>query len=218
MWREPDEGIWEVRGPRRQFVHSKVMAWVAFDRAVKAVEQFGRPGPVGTWRTVRDEIHEWVCRAGFDADTQAFVQYAGAKDVDASLLFIPMVGFLPPDDPRVIGTIRAIEERLLVGGLVQRYAPRPSVDGLPVGEGAFLACSFWLADCYALQGRRDDAIFLFERLVSLANDVGLLAEEYDPRTRRFVGNFPQAFSHVALVNTAHNLARWGSGPAEHRRQ
>ena len=217
IWQEPDEGIWEVRGPRRHFTHSKVMAWVAFDRAVKGVEQFGLEGPLERWRAVRDRIHESVCREGFDAGVGAFVQSYGSKEIDSSLLMLPLVGFLPATDPRVLGTVRAIERSLLRDGFVARYATHPAVDGLPPGEGAFLPCSFWLADNYALQGRTAEATELFERLSGLANDVGLLSEEYDPVTRRLVGNFPQAFTHVSLINTALNLTA-PRGPAEQRKE
>jgi GH15 family glucan-1,4-alpha-glucosidase len=215
-WREPDEGIWEVRGPRRQFTHSKVMAWVAFDRSVKAVEQFGVDGPADRWRQLRDEVHAEVCRAGYDAERNTFTQFYGSRELDASLLMIPLVGFLPPEDPRVSGTVLAIERELMWRGFVRRYRPRQHIDGLPGGEGAFLACTFWLADNYALQGEHDKARRLFERVLAICNDVGLLAEEFEPESARHLGNFPQAFSHVALVNSAHNLART-RGPAEQRR-
>jgi GH15 family glucan-1,4-alpha-glucosidase len=205
VWRQPDEGIWEVRGAPRHFTHSKVMAWVAFDRAVKTVECFGLEGPIEHWRRLRQEIHDEVCRHGFDAELGSFVQAYGSKTLDASLLLLPAVGFLPPEDPRVRGTVAAIERRLVVDGFVLRYDTAEAADGLPPGEGAFLACSFWLADAYVLLGRMADAQRLFERLLALRNDVGLLAEEYDPKAGRQVGNFPQAFSHIALVNTAHNL-------------
>jgi GH15 family glucan-1,4-alpha-glucosidase len=214
-WRDDDEGIWEVRGPRRPFTHSKVMAWVALDRAVKAVERFGLDGPVERWRKVRADIHEDVCRNGFDRELGAFVQYYGAKQLDASLLMMPLVGFLPARDSRVLGTVAAIQKHLTQDGFVARYQTTPEVDGLPPGEGAFLPCSFWLADNLALQGRQTEARALFERLLDLRNDVGLLSEQYDPVERRLVGNFPQAFSHVGLVNTARNLTR-RDGPAEHR--
>jgi GH15 family glucan-1,4-alpha-glucosidase len=214
-WREPDEGIWEVRGPRRHFTHSKVMAWVAFDRMVKAVERFGVEGPADRWRAMRDEIHGEVCRRGYDAARNTFVQFYGGADLDASLLMIPLVGFLPAGDPRVAGTVAAIERALMTDGFVARYPTHPHVDGLPPGEGAFLACTFWLADNYMLLGRHELARQTFERLVGLCNDVGLLAEEYDVARGRLVGNFPQAFSHVGLVNTACNLSR-GLHPAEHR--
>ncbi|HYT25746.1 MAG TPA: glycoside hydrolase family 15 protein, partial [Actinomycetota bacterium] len=206
-WQQPDEGIWEVRGPRRHFTHSKVMAWVAVDRAVKAIEFYGTRGPLARWRALRRQLHEEVLRNGFDAERNAFVQYYGAKHLDASLLMIPLVGFLPATDPRMRGTVAAIERELMQDGFVLRYPAEVAegVDGLPGGEGAFLACSFWLADNLTLAGRHDEARDLFERLLDLRNDVGLLAEEYDPKTGRQVGNFPQAFSHVALVNTAHHL-------------
>jgi len=218
-WQEPDEGIWEVRGPRRHFTHSKVMAWVAADRAVQAVSRYGNHGPVDRWRALRDAIHEEVVTKGFDAERETFTQYYGSKDLDAALLMIPLVGFLPPDDPRVLGTLAAVERELTTPeGFVRRYAGPETdhVDGLPPGEGAFLACTFWLADNYGLVGRVDDGAALFERLLSLRNDVGLLSEEYDPRARRLVGNFPQAFSHVSLVNTAHNLSRGVKQPARYR--
>jgi GH15 family glucan-1,4-alpha-glucosidase len=215
VWSEPDEGIWEVRGPRRLFTHSRVMAWVALDRAVKAVERFRLDGPVERWRAVRDAIHADVCRQGYDAELGAFVQFYGSKLLDASLLMIPLVGFLPADDERVRGTVRAIERHLARDGFVARYHTHPDVDGLPRGEGAFLPCSFWLADNLALQGRQAEARQLFERLLAVRNDVGLLSEEYDPVAGRLLGNFPQSFSHVGLVNTAGNLTQ-GGGPAEHR--
>jgi GH15 family glucan-1,4-alpha-glucosidase len=214
-WSEPDDGIWEVRGPRRAFTHSKVMAWLAFERGVRLIEELGAEGPLERWRRARDRIHEDVCSHGFDASSGSFVQYYGSQRLDASLLMIPLVGFLPATDARVVGTARAVEERLMSGGLVRRYENDPEVDGLPRGEGAFLPCSFWLADNFALMGRTDDARRLFERLLGLCNDVGLLSEEYDVVSGRLAGNFPQAFSHVSLVNTAHNLSRAG-GPA-HRR-
>jgi GH15 family glucan-1,4-alpha-glucosidase len=205
-WQQPDDGLWEIRGPRRHFTHSKVMAWVAFDRAVKGVEKFGLEGPVEHWRRVRSAIHAQVCEAGFDAQRNTFVQSYGSTDLDASLLLIPLVGFLPAGDARMRGTIAAIEGELMVEGLVRRYSSASGVDGLPPGEGAFLPCSFWLADNLALLGRQDDAEALFERLLALSNDVGLLPEEYDPRARRMLGNFPQALTHVALVNTARLLS------------
>ena len=215
-WREPDEGIWEVRGPRRHFTHSKVMVWVAFDRSIKAVEQYGLEGPVDRWRELRAEVHAEVCRQGYDAERNAFTQYYGSREVDASLLMIPLVGFLPAGDPRVVGTVKAIEQDLMWNGLLQRYRPTTDVDGLPPREGAFIACTFWLADNYTLQGRYDEARQLFERLLGLCNDLGLLSEEYDPGVRRQLGNFPQAFSHVMLINTARNLTR-AHGPAEERK-
>lgn len=204
-WHQPDEGIWEVRGPRRHFTHSKVMAWVAFDRAIKTVEEYERDGPVERWRRIRDAIHADVCANAYDERRGTFVQYYGGEELDAALLMIPLVGFLPPEDPRVRGTVEAVERDLTVDGLVMRYHSREVEDGLPPGEGAFLACSFWLCDALNMIGRRDDALRRFEDLLALCNDVGLLAEEYDPRARRQLGNFPQAFSHIALINTAHNL-------------
>jgi GH15 family glucan-1,4-alpha-glucosidase len=216
-WRRPDEGLWEVRGPRRHFTHSKVMCWVAFDRAVKAVERFGLDGPVDAWRARRAEVYDEVCRRAFSRERNAFTQHYGSHEVDASLLLLPLVGFIPATDPRMRGTVEAIEQDLLWNGVVQRYRTHPEVDGLPPGEGAFLACSFWLADNYVLQGRLDEARELFERLLGLCNDVGLLAEEYDPSGDRMLGNFPQAFSHVMLVNTAHNLAG-ARHPAEERKE
>jgi len=215
IWREPDEGIWEVRGPGQHFTHSKVMAWVAFDRAVKSVEQLGVDGPIERWREVRDAIHEDVCRNGFDHEIGSFVQAYGSKALDASLLLLAIVGFLPSSDPRIVGTVRAIETRLLVSGFVFRYDTGQTEDGLPPGEAAFLACSFWFVDNLVLQGRVAEARTMFERLLAVRNDVGLLAEEYDPSTLRQMGNFPQAFSHVALVNTAYNLTRY-QGPVEER--
>jgi GH15 family glucan-1,4-alpha-glucosidase len=204
-----------VRSGRRHFTYSKVMAWVAFDRAIKSAEEYRLDGPLDRWRTLRTEIHADVCRKGFDPQQQSFVQSYDSKELDASLLLLPVVGFLPPKDPRVIGTIEAIEHRLMVGGFVQRYDTSRSDDGLPPGEGAFLACSFWLVDAYVMLGRLDDAQVLFKRLAALCNDVGLLSEEYDPRSKELLGNFPQAFSHVALVNSAFNLTR-ASKPAEQR--
>jgi len=204
-WVEPDAGIWEVRGPPRHFTYSKVMAWVAFDRAVKMVEGMGLPGPLERWRELRDRIHRDVCERGYSERRGAFVQSYGSEGLDAALLLIPITGFLPATDPRVLGTVEAIQHELTVDGLVQRYLTHEGLDGLPPGEGVFLACSFWLADNLCLQGRRREARELFERLLGLTNDVGLLAEQYDPAARRFLGNFPQAFSHVALVNTAFNL-------------
>ena len=205
-WREPDEGLWDVRGPRRPFTHSKVMAWVAFDRAVKDAQAFGLDGPVERWRQVRAAIHAEVCALGYDARANTFVQSYGSPHLDASLLLIPQVGFLPPEDPRVRGTVDAIERQLVVDGLVLRYSSATGVDALPAGEGAFLPCSFWLADSLVLTGRREEGEALFERLLALSNDVGLLSEEYDPRQRQFLGNFPQALTHMALVNTARLLS------------
>jgi GH15 family glucan-1,4-alpha-glucosidase len=215
VWPEPDEGIWEVRGPRRHFTHSKVMAWVAFDRAIKGVERFGLAGPVERWRATRAAIHDEVCRRGFDPARNTFVQYYGAEALDASLLMLPLVGFLSREDPRVRSTVEAIERELMYQGFVFRYPTHPHVDGLPPGEGVFLACTLWLADNLILLGRRDDARRVFERVLALRNDLGLLSEQYDPDTRRLLGNFPQAFSHVSLINTACNLAR-RVGPAAAR--
>src|SRR6516225_1366895 len=201
IWTQPDEGVWEIRGPRRHFVHSKVMAWVAFDRASRMVQEFGEDGPLDRWVKLRTDIHDEVCRLGFSRELNSFVQYYGGKEVDASLLMLPLVGFLPPEDPRVQGTVAAIEKNLMQDGLVERYRTKGSVDGLVGNEGAFLACSFWMVDNYVLQNRIDEARSLFEHLLSLRNDVGLLAEEYDAKERRQLGNFPQAFSHLALVNS-----------------
>ena len=213
-WRQPDEGIWEVRGGPQHFVHSKVMAWVAFDRAASDVRGSGEAAT--RWRAIADEIHAEVCERGFDRELGSFVQAYSSKLLDASLLLIPIVGFLPADDPRIKGTLRAIEERLLIGGeFVMRYESEHARDGLPPGEGAFLACSFWLIDNYILQGRRADARALFDRLIARCNDVGLLAEELDPLTGRMLGNFPQAFSHVGLINAALSLSR-DVGPVEER--
>lgn len=213
-WREPDEGLWEVRGGRRQFVHSKVMAWVALDRAVRTLEHHPElgGGDIEGWRALRDEVHREVCEKGYDPERNTFTQYYGSRELDASLLLIPRVGFLPPDDPRVVGTVDAIGAELARDGLVRRYSTEgPQVDGLPGGEGTFLVCSFWYADALHAVGRAKEARDLFERLVGLANDVGLLAEEYDPVAGRQLGNFPQAFSHVGLVNTA--LALFGEEDA-----
>jgi GH15 family glucan-1,4-alpha-glucosidase len=216
-WKGPDEGIWEVRGPRRHFTHSKVMAWVAFDRMIKSAVQFKLDGPVDRWRAHRRAIHEEVCARGYDPARNTFVQYYGARELDASLLMIPLVGFLPASDPRVAGTVAAIERELTHDGFVARYPTESSVDGLPPGEGAFLACTFWLADNYALLGRDEDARRAFKRLLGLCNDVGLLAEEYDAKAGQFLGNFPQAFSHVGLINTANNLSH-AHGPAADRQR
>lgn len=207
VWQTPDEGIWEIRGPSRHFTHSKVMAWVAFDRAVKTIEQFNVDGPVERWRAVRDRIHAEVCAHGYNAARGCFVQSYGGHELDAALLMLPLVGFLPASDPRIQGTVKAIEEDLLVDGLVRRYRTEAVTDGLPQGEGVFLACSFWYVDNLVMQGRQDEARALFAKLLALRNDVGLLAEEYDPRVQRLVGNFPQAFSHIALVNSALALSK-----------
>ncbi|MEO8347070.1 MAG: glycoside hydrolase family 15 protein [Betaproteobacteria bacterium] len=214
-WQRPDNGIWESRGGLQHYTYSKVMAWVAMDRAVKAIEEFGLDGPVEHWSETREQIHADVCARGFDAARGSFVQFYGSRELDASLLLIPQVGFLPADDPRIRGTIEAIERELVIDGLVARYHTEKSDDGLPAGEGFFLPCSFWLADSLLLLGRAAEAEALFERLLTLRNDVGLLSEEYDLHNRRALGNIPQALTHVALVNTARNLSRHG-GPAEHR--
>jgi len=217
-WREPDEGIWEIRGARQHFTHSKVMAWVAADRAVKGVTMSGLDGPVDRWRALRDQIHEEVCREGYDPDRNTFTQYYGSKSLDAALLLIPAVGFLPPEDPRVHGTVAAIERELCHDGFVQRYtqsADLAHVDGLPPGEGAFLACTFWLADAHILTGNTERGREIFDRLAGIANDVGLLAEEYDVTAGRMVGNFPQALSHLQLVDTAYNLTQ-AAAPARQR--
>jgi GH15 family glucan-1,4-alpha-glucosidase len=221
VWGTPDQGIWEVRAEPEHFTYSKVMAWVAMDRAIKGVEKFGLEGPVEHWRGTRQRIHEEVCLRGYDAKQGCFTQAYGSPHLDASLLLIPLVGFLPASDDRVQSTIDCIERRLVTDGLVLRYDTELTDDGLPPGEGAFLACSFWLADAYVISGREAEARALFERLVGLRNDVGLLPEEYDPTQRRFLGNFPQAFSHVALVTTALNLERRPERephPAEQRAQ
>ena len=206
-WKQPDDGIWEVRGPRRHFVHSKMMAWVAVDRLIRSAEMGRFETDTARWKTLRAAIHQQVCQEGFDPDLNSFVQYYGGKHLDASLLMMPLVGFLPSDDPRVVSTVKAIETHLMSNGFVGRYTQDPAVDGLPHGEGTFLPCSFWLADNYELQGRHDDAVRMFERLLAIRNDVGLLSEEYDSIGKRQLGNFPQAFSHVGLVNTAFNLSR-----------
>jgi GH15 family glucan-1,4-alpha-glucosidase len=214
-WEKPDEGIWEVRGPRRPFVHSRMMAWVAFDRAIKAIERMGLQGPLERWRVLRARIHEDVCAKGFNPSRGAFVQYYGSNELDAALLLMPLVGFLPATDPRVIGTVEAIQRELMSDGLVRRYLTEAVVDGLPPGEGVFLPCTFWLVDCLQAIGRYDQAHEIFNRLLKLTNDVGLLSEEYDPNLKRQLGNFPQAFSHISLINSAYNLTM-ARGPAKHR--
>ena len=216
-WMEPDHGMWEFRDDPRQFTLSKAMAWAAFESALKTVEQCRLDGPRDRWRALRDQIHAEICARGFDRERSTFTQSYGSRELDASLLQLPVIGFLPGDDPRVLGTIRAIERELVADGFVHRYrtGPGPNPDGQPGSEGAFLACSFWLVDALILAGRRDEARALFERLLAVRNDVGLLSEEYDTRHRRLVGNFPQAFSHVALINSARNLSV-ERGPARQR--
>lgn len=214
-WDQPDNGIWEIRFKRQRLTHSNVMCWVAFDRAVRTVERFGLEGPLERWKSLREQVRRDVCEQGYNRELKSFVQSFGGSELDASLLLLPLVGFLPPDDERIRGTVAAVERELLDDGFVRRYRSREDVDGMPAGEGAFLPCSFWLADNYALRGESDKARRLLDRLVGLANDVGLLPEEYDPATRRFLGNFPQAFTHVALVNSARNLGR-RLRPGEHR--
>ncbi|MGA3250547.1 MAG: glycoside hydrolase family 15 protein, partial [Paraburkholderia sp.] len=207
IWQEPDEGIWETRGGRQHFTFSKVMAWVAFDRAIKSAESFDLSGPIDHWRKIREQIHAQVCEKSWNAQLNAFTQVYGGDELDASVMLLPQVGFLPPSDPRVIGTLAATEKYLLRDGFVMRYRTTEVDDGLPPGEGTFLACSFWMVDNLAMQGRVAEAEEMYERLLSLVNDVGLLAEEYDPAAKRLVGNFPQAFSHVALVHTGLNLMK-----------
>ncbi len=214
IWRQPDEGIWETRGGRKQFTYSKVMTWLAFDRMIKDAEDHQLTGPIDEWKAIREEIRELVLEKGFHPGKNSFTQHFDTDALDASLLLIPLVGFLPHDDPRVLGTTAAVERELLKDGYVLRYSTTDSTDGLPPGEGAFLACSFWLVDNWNMQGRRDDAVALFERLLTLRNDLGLLSEEYDPAAKRMTGNFPQAFSHTALITSAMNLAQ--AGPAQFR--
>lgn len=214
VWRQPDEGIWEIRGPKRHFTHSRIMAWVAFDRAVKDFEAFGMDGPIDRWRALRDQLHAEICKHGFSQKRNSFVQYYGGHELDASLLMMTEVGFLPANDPRVVGTVAAIEKDLLRDGFVDRYRTESGVDGLPQGEGAFLLCTFWLADNYALMQRQEEAEQLFENLLSIRNDVGLLAEMYDPVSHRQLGNFPQAFSHLGLINTARILCKNHYGETE----
>jgi GH15 family glucan-1,4-alpha-glucosidase len=218
-WMKPDEGIWEIRGPRRHFTHSKVMAWVAIDRAVRAVEEFGLEGDAPRWKALRQTIHDDICAKGFHPERKAFTQFYGSEKLDASLLMIPLVGFLPPTDERVESTVDLIAKELVCDGFVQRYHPEESaaIDGLPPGEGAFLPCSFWLADCLHLMGREKEARILFQRLLDARNSLGLLSEEYETTRHRLIGNFPQAFSHIGLINTARNLSA-KIGPAEHRAQ
>jgi GH15 family glucan-1,4-alpha-glucosidase len=215
-WREPDEGIWEVRGGRQHFTHSKVMAWVGVDRAIRDVELFGFPGPVHRWRALRDEIHHEIMSEAFDDEIGSFVQSYGSKEMDAALLMLPFVGFISADDPKMVGTVAAIQDRLMVDGFVRRYDTASRVDGQPGGEGAFIPCTCWLADCLSLQGHDEQARELFERVLAVRNDVGLLSEEYDVANGRLIGNFPQAFSHVSVIGTARNLSRGMVGPAERR--
>jgi GH15 family glucan-1,4-alpha-glucosidase len=218
-WKKPDAGVWEMRGEPRHFTHSKVMAWVGFDRAVKAIEKFGQAGPLEKWQKLRDRLKDEICERGYDRSRNTFTQFYGSEQIDAALLMMPLVGFLPPTDERIRGTVRAIERDLMHNGFVDRYSAEESeaVDGLPGGEGSFLPCSFWLADNYALGGRLNEARALFERLLEVRNDVGLLSEEYDPEAGRLLGNFPQAFSHVGLINTAQNLSE-KTKPAESRKE
>jgi GH15 family glucan-1,4-alpha-glucosidase len=214
LWEQPDEGIWEVRGPRRHFTHSKLMAWVALDRAVKGVEHYGLAGPLARWRAIRQQIFEDVCANGYSARRNAFVQHYGSDDLDASLLMLPLVGFLPPSDARVRGTVQAIERELVSDGFVARYKTRPEVDGLPPGEGAFLLCTFWLVDNLVLLGRQADAQRIFDGVLAARNDVGLLSESFDVKERRLVGNYPQAFSHIGLINAAQHLSGWRAPAGE----
>jgi GH15 family glucan-1,4-alpha-glucosidase len=206
IWREPDDGIWESRGDRRHYTYSKVMAWVVFDRGVRLAERFGLDAPIERWKAIRDEIHAEVCERGYDAERRTFTQYYGSRELDASVLNIPIVGFLPGDDERVTGTIDAVRRELGRDGFVSRYSTSETDDGLPGDEGQFLACSFWLVSALALNGRVDEARALFERLAGLSNDLGLLSEEYDVVRRRQVGNFPQAFSHLALITSAQAIS------------
>ncbi|HET6725005.1 MAG TPA: glycoside hydrolase family 15 protein [Gammaproteobacteria bacterium] len=215
-WGDEGSGIWEMRGPPRDFTYGKVMSWVAFDRAVKAIERYGLEGDADHWRMLRDTVHGEICEQAYDKKRNTFVQYYGGESLDASLLMMPLVGFLPPDDERIKGTVAAIQNNLMQDGFVMRYSQAKDSDGVSGTESAFIICSFWLADDLAMMGRRDEARELFDRLLSIRNDVGLLSEEYDPKTHRLLGNFPQAFSHVGLINTAHNLSLQKKGPAEHR--
>jgi GH15 family glucan-1,4-alpha-glucosidase len=217
VWNQPDQGIWETRSKPKHFTHSRLLCWVAFDRAVRSCDRFNLDGDIERWRTIRDTIHADICTHGYDAARNTFIQYYGGESLDAALLLIPQLGFLPVDDPRVAGTIAAIERELLRDGFVRRYAVEEVDDGVGGEEGAFLACSFWLADAYVMLGRTEDAMRIFDRLLTLRNDLGLLSEEYDPRQRRLLGNFPQAFSHISLINTACNLADT-HGPARQRAQ
>jgi GH15 family glucan-1,4-alpha-glucosidase len=214
-WPRADKGIWEIRASAKHFTHSKLMAWVAYDRAVKGVEDFGLSGPLAEWKAERDRICDEILRNGWSEKRKSFVQYYGGEALDAALLMIPTVGFLPADDPRVISTVDAIKRDLMEDGLLMRYRPEETEDGIAGGEATFIVCTFWLADALCMTGRYDEAEEIFERLLGLRNDLGLLAEEYDPRARRQLGNFPQAFSHVGLINTANNLIS-AAGPAKQR--
>jgi GH15 family glucan-1,4-alpha-glucosidase len=216
IWEQPDQGMWESRGGPQHYTFSKIMAWVAVDRMIKDATHFHLSGPVEEWRALRETMRERILREGYDAGRNSFTQYFGGTELDASLLLIPRTGFLPPDDPRVLGTVAAIEKDLFIDGFVMRYRTQSHLDGLPAGEGAFLACTFWLVDAYVALGRREEAEKLFDRLVNLSNDLGLMSEEYDPGRKRLVGNFPQAFSHVALVSAAMSL--WKGGKAIHHPQ
>ena len=219
VWQLPDDGIWEIRGPQRHFTQSKVMAWVAFDRAAKMCELAGRTEqPIEKWRKLADQVKAEVCEKGFNAEKNSFVQYYGSDQLDSSLLMLARVGFLPPTDPRIIGTVEAIQRELMVDGFVLRYptSDDDGVDGLPAGEGTFLMTTFWLVDNLALIGRRDEALALFEKLRSLQNDVGMLSEEYDPSTKRLIGNFPQAFSHLGLIVSASHLSEAHPSPMDTR--
>jgi GH15 family glucan-1,4-alpha-glucosidase len=217
LWTKPDQGMWEIRGKPRHFVQSKVMVWVAVDRAIRSIEEFQEEGPLERWIRLRNDIRDEVLRFGFSEDLNSFVQYYGSKELDASLLMLPQVGFLPADDLRMLGTVAAIEKHLMSSGFVARYNTKSSVDGLSGDEGAFIACSFWLVDNYVMQNRMSEARDLFERLLTLQNDVGLLSEEYDPKEKRQLGNFPQALSHLALVNSAHNLTASHAERPSHQR-
>jgi GH15 family glucan-1,4-alpha-glucosidase len=211
VWREPDDGIWEARGPRRHYTQSKVMAWLVFDTAVKLAERFGLDAPLDRWKGVRDEIHSEVCEKGYDPDRNTFTQYYGSKELDAAALTLVLVGFLPGSDPRVTGTIDAVRDGLGHDGFISRYSTAETDDGLPGSEGQFLACSFWLVTALAMNGRLKESRELFERLLALTNDLGLLAEEYDVERKRQVGNFPQAFSHLALINAAVTISAAAQG-------
>jgi GH15 family glucan-1,4-alpha-glucosidase len=215
IWKEPDSGMWERRGPAKHYVSSKVLAWVAFDRGIKSAEEMGFDAPLDKWRRLRDRIHRDVCAKGFSRTENSFVESYGSRFLDASVLLLPAVGFLPPDDPRIAGTLAAAEKQLMHNGLVLRHDPRPASERNRPAEGAFLACTLWLADAYVLAGDRRRAKALFDKVVAVANDVGLFAEEYDTKAKRQMGNFPQALTHIALINTAHNLTK-AMTPAQQR--